>query len=529
MSNREARQQAIALFEAFEFEPTSLVSYQSAGKLLALGDEAQLQKCTELPASVEVETIAVVRGKVDIDGHLGVYVVEVSDAQGKRHIHRGDAILDLSEAPLLAREMLPPGYFHLSPADWADADLLAAQLAELESLRGEFQKPRYFDYDASICAHSVNGKEVCRQCIDACPAEAIQSLAERIEVDPFLCQGGGSCTTVCPSGAIRYLYPNLRDNGKRLRDVLKRYSEQGGENAIVFFHGENYAPQAYLDAYDNLLPLAVEELASVGMDLCLSALAFGAQQVVLYVDEQVPASSASNLQQQLDWTGELIVALGMERDCISLCTADAALAGVECATATPSVIVAAEYDMPIAKRSAILQALDHLVARLKPETDRVELPASAPFGEAIIDARKCTLCMACVGACPGRALQDGSNREIPEVFFIESNCLQCGACVQTCPEDAIKLAPRLLFDHETRNRSRALNSDTPFACIACGKPFAPTSVIAKMQDKLKDHYMFASERALDRLKMCDDCRVVDVMQDPEAMGGQFDPQNRFRQ
>jgi len=525
MSNLEARQQAITLFEAFKFEPTSLVSYQSAGKVLALGDETQLQQCDDLPASVDVQTIAVQRGEVRVDGHLGAYVVEVSDARGNQQIHRGDAILDLSAAPLLSREMLPPGYFHIAPADWANTELRVERLADLEALRGEFQKPRYFDYDASICAHSVNGREVCRKCIDACPAEAIQSLAERIEVDPFLCQGGGSCTTVCPSGAIRYLYPNLRDNGKRLRDVLKCYAEQGVENAIVFFHGENHVPQAYLDGYDNLLPFAVEELASVGMDLCLSALAYGAQQVVLYIDEQVPASSQNNLQQQLDWIAELIVALGLERDCICLCNAEAAFAGIEHAPA----VVAAEYDMPSAKRDAILQALDHLLTHLKPEAGWVELPVPAPFGEAVIDAGKCTLCMACVSACPGKALQDGSNRELPEVFFIESNCLQCGACVQTCPEDAIKLSPRLLFDRETRKRARVLSSDTPFACIACGKPFAPTSVIAKMQDKLKDHYMFANERALDRLKMCDDCRVVDVMQDPEAMGGQFNPHKRFRQ
>jgi ferredoxin len=160
--------------------------------------------------------------------------------------------------------------------------------------------------------------------------------------------------------------------------------------------------------------------------------------------------------------------------------------------------------------------------------DRVDLPVGAPFGEVVIDAAKCTLCMSCVGSCPGRALQDGSNREAPEVFFIESNCLQCAACVQTCPEDAITLKPRLLFDLEARNRARELNRDTPFACIACGKPFAPTSVIHKMQEKLKDHYMFSNARALDRLKMCEDCRVVDIVQDADAMGGEFNPQKRVQ-
>ena len=185
--------------------------------------------------------------------------------------------------------------------------------------------------------------------------------------------------------------------------------------------------------------------------------------------------------------------------------------------------------MPPGKRNAILQALDHLVARLRPQAEWVDLPIQAPFGEAVIDAETCTLCMACVGACPGRALQDGSNREVPEVFFIESNCLQCGACVQTCPEDAISLAPRLLLQQEARNGARALIRDQPFACIACGKLFASSSVINKMQEKLKDHHMFSGERALDRLKMCEDCRVVDIVQDPEAMGGQFNPDKDFRQ
>jgi hypothetical protein len=70
-----------------------------------------------------------------------------------------------------------------------------------------------------------------------------------------------------------------------------------------------------------------------------------------------------------------------------------------------------------------------------------------------------------------------------------------------------------------------LNQDVPFACISCGKPFAPTLAIHKITDQLKDHYMFKTARALDRLKMCEDCRVVDIVQDPEALNGNFDPLN----
>ena len=520
MSNRQAQQQALGLRDSFEFEPTSLVTYQSAGRVIAVGDDDALQRCAELPASLNLEMISSTANNLQIAGYLGAYVVEVTDQYGNTSSHKGDSILDLHETARLAREMLPPGYFHAAAQGWDPAALTA----ELEDLQGEFQKPRYFDYDPSICAHGVNGKITCRQCIDACPAEAIQSVGERIEVNPYLCQGGGSCTTVCPSGAIRYLYPNLRDNGKRVRDTLSEYLRQGGKNPILLFHSENYAVEPYLQAYDNLLPLGIEELASVGMDLCLSALAYGAMQVVLHVDEQVPRSSSSNLAQQVNWVQELLIGLGLDRSCVSLCEHDAALPEID----TRNEVEASVLDMPLAKRNAIYQALDHLAAKLKPQVDRVDLPMPAPFGEVVVDSGKCTLCMACVGSCPGKALQDGSNREIPQVFFIESNCLQCGACVQTCPEDAITLKPRLLFDLETRNRARELNRDTPFACISCGKPFAPTSVIHKMQEKLKDHYMFGNERALDRLKMCEDCRVIDIAQDPDAMGGEFNPPQRLQ-
>ncbi len=272
------------------------------------------------------------------------------------------------------------------------------------------------------------------------------------------------------------------------------------------------------------MPLEVEELGSVGMDLCLAALAYGAAQVLLLVDDEVPRSSRDALAAQLEWLHQLLGPFGLGSAQACLLDADQAPPSVD----TPLRLNPSALDTPPVKRNAIYQALDHLVGELEPAADGVDLPPGAPFGEVAIDGGKCTLCMACIGACPGRALQDGTNREVPEVFFIESNCLQCGACVSTCPEDAVTLRPRLLFDREKRNRARALNRDTPFACISCGKPFAPTSVINKMLDKLQGHHMFGTQRALDRLKMCDDCRVADAVQDPAAMGGQFDPLKGFR-
>jgi len=144
----------------------------------------------------------------------------------------------------------------------------------------------------------------------------------------------------------------------------------------------------------------------------------------------------------------------------------------------------------------------------------ISLPSGAMFGTVAIDD-SCTLCQSCVSACPGKALHSGNG--VPQVQFVESNCLQCGMCTRTCPENAITISPRLLFDREKRNNSRILYEEPAFECISCGKPFATASVIKSMLTKLQHHSMFQSERARNRLRMCEDCRVIDVIQDEEAM------------
>ena len=70
------------------------------------------------------------------------------------------------------------------------------------------------------------------------------------------------------------------------------------------------------------------------------------------------------------------------------------------------------------------------------------------------------------------------------------------------------MQPRLLLTPE-RKQARILNEAKPYACIRCGKPFGTLKGIEAMLGKLAGHSMFQGA-ALERLKMCGDCRVIDL-------------------
>ena len=148
------------------------------------------------------------------------------------------------------------------------------------------------------------------------------------------------------------------------------------------------------------------------------------------------------------------------------------------------------------------------MAKLAPTPQKeIALAAGAPYGALQINRQACTLCLACVGACPEKALLD--SKELPQLRFVEANCVQCGLCLNTCPEDAIRLVPRLLLTKEWKS-PQVLNEAEVFNCIRCGKPLGTRPMMEKMLASLAGHSMFSQPGALDRLKMCADRRVVDM-------------------
>ena len=168
-------------------------------------------------------------------------------------------------------------------------------------------------------------------------------------------------------------------------------------------------------------------------------------------------------------------------------------------------------------RATLDLALDHLLAQAPRVTDVVPLPATAsPWGSLAIDTERCTMCLSCVGACPEAALAD--NPDKPQLRFIEKNCVQCGLCASTCPEQAITLEPRLWLSDagKARQQLRVLNEVEPYRCIRCAKPFGTPKGIELMIAKLGAHPMFQGAAA-DRLKMCGDCRVIDLHTNPNEV------------
>ncbi len=532
----QARKKAFAA-EQGEVQPTSLISYSSSGHTLIIGDSdaaatAANKLTNELTCSVLLEAgspaAATFSDKVyhaevkSISGHLGQYQVVVEQAGEETDLGAltrpeqpfFDLVLDLRDKPAIEREVLPPGYYAPKPGALDEA------IEEMQTLVGGFEKPKYFVYDPEICAHGRSGLTGCTRCLNACPTQAISSLADSIEVDPYLCQGAGSCSTACPTGAIVYAYPRAKDTLHQIKTLLSTYREAGGVNPVLVLHdSERGAEQIASIAGqipENFLPLMLEEIGSAGMDTWLSALAYGVSGVLLLCPDHVPGSVARELEHQVRIVKTLLQSMGYDDNRIQIIETNF-IENINNHGIGDIDIETAGFAGMDEKRITQRFAIDHLYAQGNEKPEIMPLPEGAPFGQIMVDEQKCTLCMACVSVCPAGALEAGG--ESPRLGFIEWNCVQCGLCENACPENAITRECRFLFDNDQRMRSRTLNEDQPFQCIKCGKEFATQSVMDKMQSKLKDHWMFQKPNALSRLKMCEDCRIEDMFQ---AEGGLTD-------
>jgi ferredoxin len=304
--------------------------------------------------------------------------------------------------------------------------------------------------------------------------------------------------------------------------MLTTFAKAGGEQPALLLHSADKGAALIMQlgrlaksggklhgVPARVLPLSLHHTASTGIDLWLAAIAYGASHVAILLSGEEAPDYVIALEEQMIVAQTILAGLGYTGTHLSLiravapATLDSALQGIEAAQVP---VQRALFAVAAEKRGTLDLVIGHLLkyAPLKPE--QIALPAGALYGSVNINTSACTLCMSCVGACPESALMD--NADLPQLRFVEKNCVQCGLCETTCPENAITLTPRLLLTDEAK-QSRVVNEAAPFHCIRCSKPFGTAQMIETMLGKLSLHGAFAGN--LDRIKMCADCRVIDMM------------------
>lgn len=438
---------------------------------------------------------------------------------------RCSVVVDLSGgAPLVSGWRKRDGYLRADPADPAAVARLMLAAADLV---GSFEKPIYVHYDASICAHGRSRIKGCSKCLDHCPAGALTSGGDAIVVDDGICGGCGACSSHCPTGAISYDYPHRADLVGRLQTLLSTYLAAGGAHPVVLVHDTTFGEEMInvlarlgRGLPPNVLPLALHSAGVPGHDGFAAALAAGAERVVVLADP-AKAEDYEAVAREAALTDAILNGFGDRAGgrVAILAERDPELVGERLWGLEPAPALAAAAFEPVGgKREVARTALSRLHAAIAAAPSVVPLPETAPYGRIAVDTVGCTLCLACVSACPTGALLD--NPEKPQLRFVEAACVQCGLCAKTCPEKVVTLVPQLDMS-DAAMRPVTLNEEEPFPCIRCGKPFAARSAVAKIRERLAGrHWMFQSEAQSRLIEMCEDCRVKAQAEDggPLAYG-----------
>jgi ferredoxin len=472
-------------------------------------------------------------------GYLGAFELTIDESAAPNPSSRGetiyapardgvemrcDILLDLSGGPpLFPAADLRDGYLRADPND--PAAVLRAVL-KARDLTGSFDKPRYVDFTAELCAHSRSNIVGCRRCLDLCPTGAIVPDGDHVAIDPHICAGCGQCAAACPTGAAAYAMPPSDALLRKLRTLLSTYREAGGQRAVLLLHDGEHGG-GMIDALArhgdglpaNVIPLEVNEITQVGIEAIAAAHAYGAAAVRVLLRAK-PRHDVAGLRRTLALAEPILAGLGFTGARAATIETDdpdalgEALRAIEPmdGAAKPATFAAVGE-----KRDVVRLSLRELHGVAPAPVDVIALPSGAPFGKVDLKVEGCTLCLSCVSACPTGALSDDPER--PMLRFAEDACVQCGLCQATCPEKVISLTPQIDFRAATAER-RVLKQEDPFLCIVCGTPFGVKSSVERVVAKLEkqQHWMYTgSRKRLDVIKMCADCRVGAMAAE------QFDP------
>ncbi len=321
-------------------------------------------------------------------------------------------------------------------------------------------------FEAEICLQAKG----CDKCAAACPEAAIKLSGAAAAIDVERCTSCGACVAECPTGALES--PYLGDG--QWQAALQVLSGAADGPALTL-----RCPWTPRDVPVGDVSLPVGCVGEVGWHHLLTC---------------------------LGETGRLPELTCPKSDCPMRGQAEAAIERLELLS---TALVAKPEDSPSAevpdvatapRRSKIAAAMRRLEPAL---AERAKLDTWPGLGWAPQLEGACTLCGACVNACPTTACWIEEAADFTALQVDPGLCTGCGACSRICPEHVLGISRAsvgdLLGPREVFRAKKAV-------CQGCGLPYeSPTFVAALRRRMLEAGFTGV---LVDRLDYCPECRAA---------------------
>lgn len=335
-----------------------------------------------------------------------------------------------------------------------------AKLSRRELLTGVTKDFRRYSRLPYVFNDICEARRGCSKCIDICPTKALHVTDGVVTVTEADCTVCGMCAAVCPVGAVQM--PELSDAA--LLGLLDEIDESTAPKKTLVLTCDSKAVKRR--------PwMVVEKVSSVGM----------------VGPRQIAAAAASSL------AGVAVVC--PDGQCVGKDLAKTAVeavgGSVKVGPSSPFVTFVGDeggieklaelHEASISRPPRAPRSGDKWKDYIADLTNLLAADGSTSgLGlTKLAVAESCTLCSACVKACPHGSLR----LDQEHLHFSASACTGCGLCVKICPEHSITLS------EESKEMSQVMRNekvyeDEPVACAKCGAPLATAKFVNKVTSLL---------------------------------------------
>jgi ferredoxin len=353
----------------------------------------------------------------------------------------------------------------------------------------------WLEYESvpAVVADRCRADRGCTLCVEACPHGALRVVDGAAQLDRSACAPCGICVTACPHEAIELPGAMPAQLDAQVAALVHAATAELGPPGIVFTcqHDagglEDLARTGPVQP-SGWLPVEVPCVAMVPAPWLLAALALGAASAgLLPAPEGCPAGTPAaaagrvaycrELLRQLDEPDERVAVLPARPPQLTEALGMLSALRPWAPASEPGALFA-----PRARAAVVL----HLLASRPGAAARPVTHPHSPFGVVTVDAG-CTLCGACAAACPAEALTREDDSGSVVLAFAAARCTACGRCVPACPEPGVLQLARTTDPQRLRRGSAVLARSPYRRCAACGTPFAPEAMAARVAALLRDN------------------------------------------